>query len=33
MFFRVGVGECAIILLLLFLLVGTMIIGIRARRG
>ena len=33
MFFRVGPAECAIVLLLLFVVVGIVILGIRTRRG
>jgi hypothetical protein len=33
MFFRVGPAECAIVLLLLFIVVGIVILGIRTRRG
>lgn len=33
MFFRLGVSECAIILLLLLIVVGTVVIGVRTRRG
>jgi hypothetical protein len=33
MFFRLGISECVIILLLLMIVVGTVIIGVRARRS
>lgn len=33
MFLRVGVGECAIIVLLLLVVIGMMLISIRMRRG
>ena len=33
MFFRVGPAECAIVLLLLFIVAGMVILGIRSRRG
>jgi hypothetical protein len=33
MFFRVGPAECGIVLLLLIIVVGMVILGIRTRRG
>jgi hypothetical protein len=33
MFLRVGVGECAIIVLLVLVVVGIMLISIRSRRS
>ena len=33
MFFRLGISECVIILLLLLIVIGTVVIGVRARRG
>ena len=33
MFFRVGASECIIIVLLVVIVIGTMVISIRLRRG
>jgi hypothetical protein len=33
MFIRVGAGECAIIVLLLLIVVGSVLLSIRLRRG
>jgi hypothetical protein len=33
MFFRVGAAECIIVLLLLLIVIGSVVISIRMRRG